>query len=112
MLNVLKIIASIATILTGVISLIWPRSIQGFTGLKADGGRGVTEIRSIMGGLLIGLGLAPLLLSSPAAYRMLGFSYLSIAAVRAVSIVVDKSAVQSNLISLAVEVVFGLLLIW
>jgi hypothetical protein len=36
--------------------------------------------------------------------------YLAIAAVRLVSIFVDKSSVQSNWISLAVEIIFGIIL--
>lgn len=42
---------------------------------------------------------------------MLGIMYLAIAAVRLVSIVVDKSSVQSNWISFATEVVLGILLV-
>jgi hypothetical protein len=38
-------------------------------------------------------------------------AYIGIAAVRAVSIVMDRSMEKSNLISLAVEVVFGVLLV-
>jgi hypothetical protein len=37
--------------------------------------------------------------------------YLAIALVRAVSMFLDKSVVQSNIISLAVEVVFGVILV-
>ena len=37
--------------------------------------------------------------------------YLAIAAVRLVSIFVDKSSVQSNWISLAVEIIFGIILV-
>jgi len=111
LLNILKIIAALATVLTGMFAAFAPRRIQGFTGLMVDGGRGITEVRSIFGGLFIAVGLAPLFLQETAAFQMLGFSYLGIAAVRVVSIFVDRSAVQSNWISLAVEVVFGVLLI-
>ena len=54
-LEILKIIAGIATILTGMVSLFWPLKIRGFTGLEVNGGRGVTEIRTILGGFLLGL---------------------------------------------------------
>ena len=56
-LQILQILAAILTILTGLISLIVPRSVQGFTGLKAPGPRGLAEIRAILGGAFIGLGL-------------------------------------------------------
>jgi hypothetical protein len=42
---------------------------------------------------------------------MLGIMYLAIAAVRAVSMVTDKSIEQSNIISLVVEIVFGIILV-
>ena len=42
---------------------------------------------------------------------MLGIGYLGIAAARAFSILFDKSTAQSNLISLAIEVVLGVLLV-
>jgi hypothetical protein len=110
-LQILKIIAAVGTIVTGLVSLIWPRSVQGFTGLSAPGPRGITEIRAVLGGFFIALGAAPLILNAPAAYRMLGIAYLAVAAVRTVSMFVDKSVVQSNIISLAVEIIFGVILV-
>jgi len=110
MIHTLPIIAAIGTILTGAVSLIWPRMVEGFTGLTAPGGRGITEIRAVLGGFFIALGAAPLVLGGPT-YRMLGIAYLAVAAVRAVSMFVDKSVERSNLISLAVESVFGVILV-
>ena len=110
-LQILKIICAIGTVATGFISLLAPRSIKGFTGLEATGPRGITEIRAVMGALFIGLGIAPFILGLPAVYQALGIMYLAIALVRAVSMFLDKSVVQSNIISLAVEVVFGVILV-
>jgi hypothetical protein len=109
-LEILKILAALATAATGVFVLVAPRKSVGFTGLEPIGGRGISELRAVFGGLFIALGLAPLWLGSTA-YLMLGLGYLAIAAVRAVSIVVDRSAVPSNLISLATEIVLGLVLV-
>jgi len=108
---VLKIVAVISTILTGLLALIKPESIYGFTGLRADGGRGITEIRSIFGGLFIALGGVALYYRTPQVYNMLGIMYLVIALVRAVSMILDKSVETSNIISLVVEIVFGFILI-
>jgi hypothetical protein len=110
-LKILQIIAVIGTIGTGLVSMLWPRSVFGFTGLTAPGGRGITEIRSVLGGLFVGLGLAVLVLATREVYQALGIMYLAIAAVRFVSIFVDKSSVQSNWISLAVEIIFGIILV-
>ena len=107
---VLKIIAALATAATGLLAFVKPAAIHGFTGLNANGVRGVSEIRAIFGGLFIGLGLAPLFLGA-AAYQMLGLGYLAIAATRAFSILFDKSYAQSNLISLVIEIVLGVILV-
>jgi hypothetical protein len=110
-LKILQVIAVIGTIGTGLLSLLWPRSVFGFTGLTAPGGRGITEIRSVLGGLFIGLGIAVFLLGTREVYLMLGIMYFAIGAVRVVSMVLDKSIVQSNIISLIVEIIFGIILV-
>jgi hypothetical protein len=110
-LKILQIIAVIGTILTGLVSLIWPLRVQGFTGLTAPGGRGITEIRSILGALFIGLGIAVFLLGTREVYQMLGIMYLTIGVVRAISMVIDKSIEQSNIISVVVEIIFGIILV-
>ncbi len=110
-LEIFQLIAVIGTLLTGLVSLFRPEAVQGFTGLRYDGGRGITEIRSILGALFVGLALAAFFLDHGVSYPMLGITYLSIAAVRAVSMFVDKSVEQSNSISMIVEVVFGVILV-
>ena len=111
-LEILKIVVVVGTIATGLFALIRPRSVIGFTGLSPQGGRGVTEIRAVLGGAFIGLGVAPLLLKkTPAAYQMLGITYLAIAIARAPAMIIDQSAVASNVISLAVEIIFGVILV-
>lgn len=111
LLKILQLTAVILTIVTGLVSLLAPRSVFGFTGLTAPGPRGITEIRSILGGLFIGLGIAVLVLGTREVYQALGIMYLAIAAVRFVSIFVDRSSVQSNWISVAAEIVMGVILI-
>ncbi|MBI5294405.1 MAG: DUF4345 domain-containing protein [Chloroflexi bacterium] len=111
LIQILQIIAAVGTILTGLVSLVKPASVTGFTGLRPEGGRGLTEIRAILGGFFIALGAAPLILNSPVAYLMLGIAYLGVALVRGIFMFVDRSVVQSNVISLAVEIVFGILLV-
>ena len=111
LLQILQIIAAVGTIATGAVSLIWPRSIKGFTGLSAEGPRGITEIRSILGAFFIGLGGSALFLNARPAYQMLGITYLTVAVVRVVSMLVDRSIESSNIISVAVEVLFGVILV-
>jgi hypothetical protein len=110
-LEILQLLAVVATILTGLVSLVKPHAVKGFTGLETSGPRGVTEIRSILGGAFLGVGIAPLLIKTPAAFQMLGITYLVIAIVRAVTMIIDKSVVRSNVISLVTEVMLGVILI-
>jgi hypothetical protein len=109
-LQILQIVAALATAATGLFSMLAPTKLTGFTGLQPVGGRGITELRAVLGGLFIALGVAPLFLGAPA-YLMLGIGYLAIGAVRAVSMVIDRSVVQSNVISLITEIILGVILI-
>lgn len=110
-IQILKYVAAIATILTGLVSLFWPTRVLGFTGLDVVGGRGITEVRTILGALFVGLGAAALYFNMPETYKMLGITYLVMAIVRAISIVVDDSMVSSNVISVIAEVLFGIILL-
>ena len=111
MLEILKYIAALATIATGLYALVAPLKVRGFTGLELPGGRGITEVRAVLGGFFIALGAAPLIFASNDMYLMLGIAYLGVGVVRAVSMFVDRSLVQSNYISLAVEIILGIILV-
>jgi hypothetical protein len=111
LLEILKIAVAIATVLTGLVSLFWPLRVRGFTGLEVNGGRGVTEIRSILGGVFVGLGAAVLILNDPAAYITLGITYLVVAVIRTISMFIDKSVERSNIISVVTEVIMGIILV-
>jgi len=111
MLNILKIFAAAATVATGLYSLLAPMKVRGFTGLELHGGRGVTEVRAILGGFFVALGAAPIIFGSLDMFLLLGIAYLVVAAVRSVSMFVDSSLVQSNYISVATEVVLGIILV-
>jgi hypothetical protein len=107
----IKYAAAVATILTGFVSLFWPMKVLGFTGLAVNGGRGVTEIRTILGALFVGLGAAVLYFNMPETYQVLGITYLVMALVRGISMFLDKSAESSNVISFVAEVLLGIVLV-
>jgi hypothetical protein len=106
LLNMVKTIAAIVTVATGLLSFVRPRSVLSFTGLGAPGPRGVNEIRAVLG-----LGAAALPLRTPGTFQMLGIVYLVIGATRIVGLFIDQSIERSNIISLAIEIVFGLVLV-
>jgi hypothetical protein len=111
-LLILKYVAVAVTLVTGFLSVFWPANIKGFTGLEASSPRATSEIRAVMGGVFIGLAVAVLLFRTPQVFQMLGIAFAAIALVRAISIVVDRAAVQSNIISLISEIVLALILIF
>ena len=110
-IDIVKITIAIATIGFGMLSVVSPKSAEKFTGLTAPGPRGISEIRAVLGGMFVGLGTATLIYQSPSAYGTLGIGYLGIGVVRAGSIYFDKASTPSNLVSLAFEMVFGVLLL-
>jgi hypothetical protein len=109
-LQYLQYLACILTIISGLFALFAPARAVSLTGLVPKGGRGLTEIRCLMGGLYIALGVSPFILGG-VAFTMLGIAYLAIALVRLVSIFVDKSGTQSTWMSLALELVLGVILV-
>ena len=109
-LTILKYAAVVVTILTGVYSLLQPKKIKEFTGLEASSPRAITEIRAVMGGTFIGLGIAALIFPTPEVYKTLAITYAAIAAIRGISMVTDKSMVKSNVISLVTEVILIVIL--
>ncbi|HET6846793.1 MAG TPA: DUF4345 family protein [Anaerolineales bacterium] len=111
-LLILKILCALATIVVGMVSLIRPTSVYAFTGLLVSGPRGITEIRAILGAMFVGLGAAPFLLQlDPVAFSAGGITYLAVGLARLGAIFIDKSATQSNWISLAFEIAFGVILV-
>jgi len=110
-LTIIRIVIAVFTVFVGVYSMIWPRRIKGFTGISADSPRAITEIRSVMGGVFIALGVAPLAFNQLDLLKALGLVYLVIAAVRLISIFGDRAQERSNWISLGSEIVMAALLL-
>jgi hypothetical protein len=110
-LQIVRIVIAAATALLGVLVIARPASLESFAGVIATGGRGRTEIRAGMGAFYLALGLAPIIFNSPEMYFLLGITYLTVAVVRLVGMIVDKSVETSNVGSLASDLVFGILLI-
>jgi hypothetical protein len=110
-LSLLKIVACVGTIVIGLYSLIFPLKIRSFTGLETPGGRGITEIRAILGAFFVGVGILPLILLVPETFLMLGYTYLFVGVVRLVSMFIDKSVMQSNIVSVVSEFILGAILV-
>jgi len=107
----IKVIIAVGTIGFGVMSIVSPAAAERFTGLTAAGPRGTSEIRSVLGGLFVGLGIAVLIFRTASSFATLGIGYLAIALVRTASIFLDGASTPSNWLSLGFEIVFGVLLL-
>lgn len=112
LLQILQYAACVLTALVGVYATLSPKSTPGFTGLAPQGGRGITEIRVVFGVFFIVLGLFPLIVRNPIAFQMLGYGYLLVGISRVISIFIDQSSERSNWMSVAFEIIFGLILIF
>lgn len=109
--EILKILAAVSTTVVGLVVAALPRSVSFFTGIAFPENKSVTEIRAALGGVFIGLGLAPFVLGAPAAYEVLGLVYAIIAGLRVLSMIIDDAFVPWNFANLFFEVLFAVLLL-
>jgi predicted secreted protein len=112
LIQTLKWIAVFVTLGFGLYTMVKPGAIEGFTGLAPSSPRGITEIRAVMGGTFVGLGIAAVVLNTPQTFKMLGICYAVIAIIRTISMVLDKSVTRSNTISLIAETALAITLVF
>ena len=110
-IQTLKWIAVIITLGYGLYAMVKPGGIERFTGLQPSSPRGITEIRAVMGGMFVGLGIAAVVLNTPQTFKMIGICYAVIAVIRTISMVLDKSVTRSNTISLIAETALAITLV-
>lgn len=110
-MNVLQIAVAIFTVGLGIFTVLKPETAARFTGFGNEvSPRGLSEIRSVLGGAFIGAGAAALLLSG--GRQALALVYLGIGAVRLISILqLDKDKSPSSLISVISEFLFVVILL-
>lgn len=111
MLDTIHLVIALITCLLGAATIIRPAAMSKFTGLVINSARGQVEMRAGIGALFLALGAAPLVFGSPYVYQTLGLCYLAIGVARFPSMLIYQSYESSNWISLAMEIVFGVLLI-
>lgn len=107
--NKLPFIASIGTALFGITAIIKPRLIATMVGLIPQGKKGISEIRAVYGGWILGLAGFAIYNQSVPVYYCLGIGWLGAAFFRLTSFVIDKSYTPKNLRTLIYELVFALL---
>jgi hypothetical protein len=88
------------TALIGLFSVVSPKVAGRFIGFGTNiSPRGISEIRAVVGGAFVALGIAPFILPY-FGFEVVGLVYLAIAIVRSLSIaVLEKDFSRSNVIS-------------
>lgn len=92
--QILKILAALYIIATGLYSLLQPHATAKLVALTIDAQKGVAEIRAAFGANLIGLGTAVLILHQPVAYQTVGIVALCVTVMRLVAIPIDRVKVD------------------
>lgn len=110
-MEMLNIAGASVTVLMGCLGLFFPKRAATFTGLKAVTDPGRSEFRSTFGGLFLFAGMAPLILTMPATFLVLGLSWAGAAVGRVVSILVDNADTPKNRIAAAFEAAIATLLL-
>ena len=109
-IEIIRIIAAIASILFGVVALIFPKRTADAAFLSAETKEGQAEIRASWGGTFIGLGIAVLYLGSDDAYFVFGIAYAITALVRSGTWIRDRSLVnRTSAIIMGFEVISAII---
>ena len=112
MIDIVNVIAAIATIAFGAFGFLAPKYTMAALDLAADGSTmGASEMRASVGGLFVAMGIYCLIWGAAPAYFMLGVAYAGATAGRALSLVLDAPPRRKVLIFGGIEAVLALWLI-
>lgn len=99
----LQLLVAALTVAYGIWAVLAPETVLSMIGLSASGNRGLTEARTALGALYIGLGGYCLWSRSLSAFGVLGAGFAAMAVVRLAFIFLEDSGTVSNWTSLAIE---------
>jgi len=109
LISLFHIYAVVITLKNGLFSTLKIRSNYK---IKVDpaNSRAKTEIRSIWGGVYLGLGIAGLIFPFPEVYKMIGIMYIVSNLTRGISLCLTKSIDRSGLQSMSYEMILAVFL--
>jgi len=111
-IEILKIIVGILSLLFGVVGLIRPKVMADFAHFGLSDERGLAETRINFGGFFIALGGGVILLNDPEAYILLGLGYAGLAIIRLLNALIERSLFnQVYLATLGFEVASAIILL-
>ncbi len=108
----LNVAACIALILFGVYALVRPYEAGQIAHLKPEDANGTAEVRISFGGLSLFMGIAPLLLNDPAAFQVVGITFLGAFVTRMFTLFIDHPQTETMFkVSGLFELLVGLILV-
>ena len=110
--EILKIIVGILSLLFGVLGVLRPKAMADFAHFGLSDARGFAETRINFGGFFVALGAGVILLNDPEAYVLLGLGYAGLAVVRLINLLIDRSLFeQIYLATLGFEIISAIILL-
>lgn len=111
-LQILKIVISIISMLFGVLGVLRPQALADFAHFGLSNPRSFAEMRINFGGLFIGLGAGAIVLNDPNVYLVLGLGYAGLAVVRFINLLFERSLREPIYLgTLGFEVISALILV-
>jgi len=107
LVNLFHIYAVVITLKNGFFPTLKPAWIKNATLVAPTSPRAKTEVRSIWGGLYLGLGIAGLAFPVPEVYRTIAIVYITSSLVRAVSMVISRSFSKSIFQTITYELILS-----
>ena len=106
----LAILGALLTITLGLLGAVTPRRVSKVVGIEPIGGIGLSEVRATYGGLFIALGGACIVVNSSQVYMVVAAAWLGAAAMRVLSLCVDRGSFPKAIGGGVIELTIGLLL--
>jgi len=96
-------IGAIIMLIIGLVGFFKPQLFTRNLGIEMNGPMAVSEMRTVMGGLNIGLATAALLLQEPLVYITLGVAWLFGLLARFYSLLADKSGFKASIPAFVID---------
>jgi hypothetical protein len=110
LISLLHIYAVVITLKNGLFSGLRIRGLEPRLGMESFSPRAKTEVRTMWGGLYLGMGIAGLVFSAPEVYKMIGIAYMVSNVIRGISMIVGKSADRAGLQRMSYEIILAVFL--
>ncbi len=109
LLDWLPQVGALLQLLIGVVGFFKPRAFTEQMQLVMSTPMAVSEVRTVFGGLNLGVGLAALLMHEPLVYMALGMAWFFGLLARFYSMVVDKTSLRESMPGITVDAVLSFL---